>query len=58
VAGVNPSPAVPFKVVLQTKTSSEVSGTFGGTLYKSDASGNISTEYITISEGSFNLPLK
>ena len=46
VAGVNPSPAVPFKVVIQTKTSSEISGTFGGTLYKSDASGNVSTDYI------------
>jgi len=58
VAGVDPSPALPLKVVIQTKTSSVISGTFEGAFYKSDGAGNTTSEHITITEGSFNLPVQ
>ena len=59
-AGQAANSVKPLKIVVATKTSSEITGTFEGAFYKTDVvAGTLSqTEYITITEGDFKLPVK
>lgn len=59
-SGLIASPEKIFKVVITSKTDSELSGTFEGSFYKSDVTtGTISqTEYVNFTDGEFKLPIK
>jgi hypothetical protein len=48
----------PLVITIVTKTATEVSGTFSGAFYKQSLSGTFFSEYITITEGEFKLPIK
>ena len=56
-AGVQIS-ANPLVITILTKTATEVTGTFSGAFYKQSLSGTFFSEYITITEGEFKLPVK
>jgi len=51
--------ALPLKITVLTKTTSEITGTFQGAFYKTDTGGGtITAEHYTITEGEFKLPIK
>lgn len=56
-AGVQVS-ANPLVITILTKTATEVTGTFSGAFYKQSLSGTFFSEFITITEGEFKLPIK
>jgi hypothetical protein len=59
-AGQSANSVKPLKITILTKTSSEITGTYEGAFYKTDvvAATLSTTEYITITEGEFKLPIK
>jgi len=59
-AGIIPNSAKPLKITITAKSSTELSGTFEGAFYKEDLTlGTFSqTEYITVTEGEFKVPMK
>ena len=56
-AGIQTS-VKPLVITIGTKTATEVTGTFSGAFYKQSLSGTFFSEYITITEGEFKLPIK
>ena len=59
-AGIHYPTAKPLKIVIVSKTASEVTGTFEGAFYKQDLSNpsSSSDEYVLFTEGEFKLPVK
>lgn len=59
-AGLTPSPVKPLKIVITSKTSTELAGTFEGTFYKEDlVAGTISqTDYILFTECEFKVKIQ
>ncbi|HUS02321.1 MAG TPA: hypothetical protein VMY77_11375 [Chitinophagaceae bacterium] len=56
-AGIQTS-VKPLVITILTKTATEVTGTFSGAFYKQSLSGTFFSEFITITEGEFKLPIK
>ena len=58
-AGVITNSTLPLTVTITQLTSTQVEGTFKGAFYKTDiTSGSPTTEYVTMTEGSFRLPIQ
>jgi len=59
-AGLVPNSVKPLKITITAKSGTEISGTFEGAFYKEDlVAGTFSlTEYITVTEGEFKVPVK
>jgi hypothetical protein len=59
-AGVHSPSIAPLKITISSITNSVVKGSFSGAFYKKDLNGTPGTinEYVLITEGAFNLPIK
>jgi hypothetical protein len=58
-AGVSSTTALPLSITITKLSATEIEGTFKGAFYKTDiTTGSSSTDYITMTEGSFRLPVQ
>ena len=58
-AGITSSSTLPLAITIAKLDNTEIKGTFTGAFYKTDiTSGAPSSDYITITEGTFKLPIQ
>jgi hypothetical protein len=58
-AGIAASSNVPLSIAITKLDSTEIEGTFQGAFYKTDiTTGSPSADYVTITEGTFRLPIQ